>query len=129
MVVSNLGSVINSEYSDHSPVITCDGKTLYFTSKRPNPINMHDEEKIYVVTKNDNGEWSSPKMLPEPINTRGRNESVVSVSSDGKQLYFFRSGSALQGNLFVSERNDNGSWGKPTQLNSIINTKYPKEAE
>ena len=120
----NLGSVINSEYSDHSPIITCDGQTLYFTSKRPNILNSEEDEKIYVAHKKDNGEWSSPEMLPAPINTKGKNESVVSVSSDGNQLYFFRSGSALQGGLFVSEKTDNGAWGKPKQLNSDINTKY-----
>jgi len=120
----NVGSVINSEYSDHSPIITCDGQTLYFTSKRPNILNSEEDEKIYVAHKKDNGEWSTPDMLPAPINSKGKNESVVSVSSDGNQLYFFRSGSALQGSLFVSEKKDNGAWGKPKQLNSDINTKY-----
>ncbi|MBR5984631.1 MAG: PD40 domain-containing protein [Bacteroidales bacterium] len=122
--VTNLGDVINTEYSEHSPVITCDGNTLYFTSKRPNSINSTDDEKIYVTNKKSNGEWSSPEMLPSPINTKGNNESVVSISADGKQLYFFRSGSSLQGNLYVSEMNDNGSWGKPKHLSSDINTKY-----
>jgi len=28
--VTNIGDAINTEYSDHSPVITCDGNTLYF---------------------------------------------------------------------------------------------------
>ena len=121
--VTNIGDVINTEYSDHSPVITCDGNTLYFTSKRPNSLNSRDDEKIYVSRKN-NGEWTSPELLPSPINTKGNNESVVSVSSDGKQLYFFRSGSSLQGNLYVCEMDDNGSWGKPKHLSSAINTKY-----
>lgn len=124
ITVKNLGDVINSEYSDHSPVISCDGKTLYFTSKRPNSINSTDDEKIYVSTKNNNGEWSAPSMLPSPINTKGNNESVVAVSQDGNQLFFFRSGSSLQGNLYVTEKSDNGSWGKPKQLSSDINSKY-----
>ncbi len=122
--VTNMGDVINTEYSDHSPVITCDGNTLYFTSKRPNSLNSRDDEKIYVSKRKNNGEWSSPELLPSPINTKGNNESVVSISPDGKQLYFFRSGSSLQGNLYVSEMNDNGSWGKPKHLSSDINTKY-----
>ena len=122
--VTNLGDAINTEYSDHSPVITCDGNTLYFTSKRPNSINSTDDEKIYVTHKKNNGEWSSPELLPSPINSKGNNESVVSISADGKQLFFFRSGSSLQGNLYVSEMGDNGSWGKPKHLSANINTKY-----
>ena len=122
--ITNVGDVVNSEYSDHSPVISCDGKTLYFTSKRPTASKEVDEENIYVTTKNDKGEWSSPSMLPHPINTKGNNESVVALSLDGNQLYFFRSGSSLQGNLYVSEKTKSGAWGKPKQLNSDINTKY-----
>ncbi len=121
--VINIGETVNSEYSDHSPSIVCDGTVLYFTSKRPSSMCKYGCEKIYVTRKTENG-WSSPEMLPHPINTSDNNESVVSVTGDGKQLYFFRSGSGMQGNLYVSELNDNGKWGKPHALSSEINTKY-----
>ena len=122
--IRNLGDVVNSSSSDHSPVITCDGKTLYFTSKRLSELNESTDEKIYVTRKNDDGEWSSPELLPAPINTKGKNESAVSISPDGKRLYFFRSGSSLQGNLYYSDLGSDGTWGKPKHLNSDINTKY-----
>lgn len=124
VIVNNLGDVVNSIYSDHSPIITCDGNKLYFTSKRPNSINDNDYEKIYVTEKNSNGEWSTPELLPSSINTKAKNESVVALSSDGKMLYFFRSGSGLQGNLYVTEMDDKGEWGKPQPMAEIINSKY-----
>ena len=124
MEVENVGDVVNSVYSDHSPIISCDGRTLYFTSKRPNSLGSEGYENIYVTTKDNNGKWSAPEMLPVGINTKGNNESVVALSPDGKELYFFRSGTSLQGNLFVVNKTRNGSWGKPSNLSAMINTKY-----
>ena len=124
MEVENIGDVVNSEYSDHSPIISCDGRTLYFTSKRPNSLGSEGYENIYVTTKDDDGKWRAPEMLPVGINTKGSNESVVALSPDGKELYFFRSGTSLQGNLYVVEKGRNGSWGKPSNLSATINTKY-----
>ena len=124
MEVENIGDVVNSVYSDHSPIISCDGRTLYFTSKRPNSLGSEGFENIYVTTKDDNGKWREPEMLPAGINTKGSNESVVALSPDGKELYFFRSGSSLQGNLYVVEKGRNGSWGKPSNLSASINSKY-----
>lgn len=124
MEVENLGDVVNSEYSDHSPIISCDGDVLYFTSKRPNVLGSDGYECIYVTTKDSNGKWTAPELLPAGINTKGNNESVVALSSDGNQLYFFRSGTSLQGNMYVVEKGRNGAWGKPSSLPATINTKY-----
>ena len=121
--VVNLGDEVNSEYTDHSPIIVCGGDKLYFTSKRPNSMNSEGDEKIYVTTKRGDS-WSAPELLPAPINSKGNNESVVYVTPDGSQIFFFRSGSAMQGNLFVSKLDDNGKWGKPQALGFDINSKY-----
>lgn len=121
---TNVGSVINSKYSDHSPVVVCDGETLYFTSKRPNSISKKDGlEKIYV-SKKENGKWGEPEILPSPVNTAIGNESVISVTKDGKKIYFYRSKPNEEGSLFVSELSDDGAWGTPELLEFGINTKY-----
>lgn len=121
--VLNLGDAVNSEYTDHSPIILCNGDKLFFTSKRPNTMNSEGDEKIYVTTKKGDS-WSAPELLPSPINSKGNNESVVYVTPDGDQIYFFRSGSANQGNLYVSTLDEHGNWGKPQALGFDINTKY-----
>jgi len=38
----NLGAVVNSKYSEIAPIVSADGKTLYFTSDRPSGFGGQD---------------------------------------------------------------------------------------
>lgn len=68
-VITNLGSGVNSEYIDHSPLLSKDGKTLFFTTRRP---ATPDErildggeffEKVFISTQQANGDWSRARPL------------------------------------------------------------------
>ena len=83
---------INSSYDDFSPTVTADGKTMYFTSRRPST-----NTKIYAETK-DYGDdifystlsptgWSKPLSLPSPIDTKD-DEGAVSISADGQTVFY-----------------------------------------
>ena len=62
------------------------------------------------------------------INTRWR-ETHASISADGRYLYFTsdRSGGSGGLDIYVSEKNDNGTWGKAENLGSTINTVRDEE--
>ena len=54
---------VNTKYHESTPVITKDGKTMYFT--RSNSTPLYDEQKnaivhlkIYRATKNEKGKWA-----------------------------------------------------------------------
>ena len=54
----NLGSAINSTFSDQQPAISKDGLSLYFTSNRPGGVGSFD---MYVSQRASVYEpWSSP---------------------------------------------------------------------
>src|SRR5690606_15057512 len=62
--VINLGDAVNSPYPDYGPLITADGSTLLFTSRRPGGMNEKPNkatreyfEDIYTVSKQGDG-WS-----------------------------------------------------------------------
>ena len=115
--VKNMGSAINSEYSDHSPVADDNSNMLYFTSKRPRdgePQENRDED-IFVSLRKDN-EWQEPKRLGKPVNTNYNNESVVGVSEDGKEIIFFQSNLDYTSAVFSSKDRGNGNWAKPKLL-------------
>jgi outer membrane protein OmpA-like peptidoglycan-associated protein len=58
---------INTDgYDEDFPYITDDGKTLYFSSNRPESIGGYD---VFVSTKATNGNWSQPQNMGFPINT------------------------------------------------------------
>ena len=66
----------------------------------------------------------TPKVLSENINTLN-NEYFPSLTADGEKLYFTRhikSGGVSQEDIFVSEKDSNGEWGKSFSVSNNINT-------
>jgi outer membrane protein OmpA-like peptidoglycan-associated protein len=62
----NLGKPINSLYSEETPYLTEDGKTLYFSSMSHATMGGFD---IFYSTRLPNGNWSYPANLGFPIST------------------------------------------------------------
>ena len=123
--VQNLGAIVNSEYSDHSPVLTADESMLLFTSRRPyknHEMEADDQydENIYMSRKLETGTWSAPEPLNDKINTT-EHEATVSLSYDGSELYIYREDD--NGTLLLSKFNGD-DWTEPVPLNENINTKY-----
>ncbi|MFH0893220.1 MAG: OmpA family protein [Bacteroidota bacterium] len=125
--VDNLGENVNTLYKEHSPVISADGKTLYFTSRRVGTTgNVKDytgnfNEDIYMSTFDETtGKWSVAVNIGAPVNTKG-NEATCGLSYDGKQILLYK-GDQREGDLYVSSINK-GTWSAPKKLSDAINTK------
>ncbi len=114
-------SQVNTSDRETSMSITGDGKKLYFVSDRDD--NSMGGKDIYVEEKDANGKWSKPRNLGPPINT-SENEEAVSISKDGKTLYFSSKGHPGMGgyDIFMSALGDNGKWSKPVNMGYPINT-------
>lgn len=123
--VRNLGGGINSSASDHGPLISADGSTLYFTSRRPSPTNNKINkstgeyfEEVYVVKHADEG-WGAPLPLPPPLNSPA-NDASVGLSADGSALMIYRDNGGA-GDLYESQRNAAG-WNEPKPFDAPINS-------
>lgn len=113
---------INSSYDEHSPMLSPDGKTLYFT-RAGHPANVGgvlDKGDIWFSTKSGDS-WSQPVHAGADINHPGLN-GVVGFSTDGQRMYllnFFdpegRGISKQKNGLSVSTMNS-GKWGQPQKL-------------
>lgn len=105
---------LNTPYKETQPSIAYDGRTLFFSSDRPNGKGGLD---IYVSRMNNKGEWSVPQNLGSTVNTK-RNEESPFIHADNQSLYFSSDGHAQLGggDLFMAQL---GS-GKPA-----INLGYP----
>lgn len=82
----NAGSEINSSYAEIYPCIHSSGR-LYFSSDRPparpgpfGGLNIYHSSLI-------NGEWTTPLMLGEPVNSQGDDFAFVAYP-DGQSGYF-----------------------------------------
>ncbi len=132
--VDRLGENINSEYDDKAPMVSADGKTLIFTSRRPGKSSALDKEgdgkyfeDIYLshwdTIKKD---WSDAELIPGSINTEGH-DACTSISPDGKQIFIYKNdidGESRGGDIYVSKISSSGKWGAAKSMGKPINTTF-----
>lgn len=123
--VRNMGRPVNSVHADYGPLITADGRTLLFTSRRPggasdkvNKATKEHFEDIYTSSRQQ-GKWSEAALMAAPVNTGG-NDASVGLFNDGGTMVIYRD---LQGSgdLFESRRTS-GTWGEPVPFGPNVNS-------
>jgi len=82
--IENLGNVVNTKLDEISVFLHPDGRTLYFSSEGHNSMGGYD---IFSTTLQENGTWSKPENIGNPINTPN-NEVFFVISGNGKHGYF-----------------------------------------
>ena len=109
----------SDQYSTEHPVLSKDGKKLYFSSDMPGSVGSFD---IYVVDINLDGTYGAPQNMGKTINTIHR-EQFPFISDDGTILYFSSDGHQGMGGLdiFMSKSYD-GVFAKPLNLGETINS-------
>ncbi|HEX8547463.1 MAG TPA: OmpA family protein [Cytophagaceae bacterium] len=122
--VEHVGAKVNSPYSEKYPLITSDGKVIYFSSGRPHtkggqldPTSKQYYDDIYFSV-NTNGEWSPAKQIDTTVNTSGHDEPLA-ISFDGYKM--FVQNSDAEGDILWTEKKDN-IWSKPLEMTDKINT-------
>jgi len=115
----NMGRNVNSPAWDSEPSISADGKTVYFSSRRPGGLGKED---IWVTRRDENGEWTPAVNLGSPVNTKGREVSPF-IHADGKTLYFSSDELIGLGGFDIFFTKDSaGSFPEPQNLGYPINT-------
>ncbi len=123
--VERLPGTINTEYDEIFPIISPDGKTLYFDRKN-HPDNFKDPTVFKETGKiNDDiwyaelvgGEWQQAVHMSAPLNNVHHNY-VCSVTPDGNTLLvgnvYLKDGTAA-GGVSMSHRTPDG-WSFPEKL-------------
>ncbi len=116
--IDNLGSGINSEYDDYSPILSFDGQTMYFTSRRPegrNPKRDKVDQKYFenVFVSRKTGEtWRRAQPIEGRINSKSHS-ATAGISPNGRSLYIYQGDKG--GDIFESEYKNN-KWSRPSRL-------------
>lgn len=135
MTVTRLEPTVNSQYIELGPIMSPDGKTLYF-SRRNDPANVggkDDLEDIWISKWDTiHHKWMQATNAGAPLNNKYPN-FINSISPDGNTVLLGNSyspeGSFIDDGVSVSHRTDNG-WSDPEQLdidddyNDNSNTDY-----
>lgn len=83
----NLGKLINTPYTERTPFLHPDGKTLYFSSDGHPGLGKSDVFKSVRLNDSSWTEWGEPMNLGKEINTP-QEDWGYKISTDGKQAYF-----------------------------------------
>lgn len=122
IIIERLSDNVNSEYKEYKPLLSPDGKVLYFSRKNhpENTGGVEDEEDIWYSEKHpETGEWMKAQNMGSLLNNEGPN-FVSSITPDGKSVVLLL-GNTYMGNgkmaagVSVSTR-QNGEWTKPKKL-------------
>jgi OOP family OmpA-OmpF porin len=120
MVVKRLGPNVNSAYTEMGPLVSPDGKTLYF-SRRGDPSDQagkKDMEDIWFSKWDETTKsWGPAKNIGPPLNNDDPN-FINSISPDGNTILLGNSylpDGTMEDGVSISQKTDTG-WGTPRRL-------------
>ena len=130
-----LSANVNSQYIEHSPIISPDGKRLYF-SRRYHPDNVggaDDQEDIWVSELDEEtGEWKPARNIGPPLNTQGPNFISSITVIDGEEVLILgnkygKKGRMYTGSSMATRKGD--EYSKPVSLDIENEYNYSPKAD
>jgi outer membrane protein OmpA-like peptidoglycan-associated protein/tetratricopeptide (TPR) repeat protein len=123
--IDNLGPNINSNSDDYSEILTADGKTIYFASRReiPKSGKRHPDTKFdenIFVSQLNHDSWEPATSEGKELNTKYC-EAPLYINSTNNMLYIY-AGYSNNGDIKVS-LNKKGIWKTPKPVPYGINTR------
>jgi OmpA-OmpF porin, OOP family len=124
IVIEALDKNVNSEYSEFNPLLSPDGKTLYF-SRKNHPDNIggsNDREDIWYSELDSSGHWELAKNMGPQFNNNGPNfiNAIQAVTPDGRSAVMLLGNQYLGNNKMRAgvsiSSNVGGQWSKPIPL-------------
>lgn len=130
VIIDNLGTNINSEFDDYGSILSVDGSSMVFTSRRGvkgDRINLIDNKYFEdIYTSNFvNGKWEEAVNIGKPVNSDW-NDAVVDLSKDGQKLIFYR-GRERGGDLYTATLKGD-KWKNIHDLTHKLNRKKSQES-
>src|SRR5258706_3767917 len=124
LVVEQLDKNVNSDYNELNPLLSPDGKTLYF-SRRNHPENVggvNDKEDIWYSELGQDGKWTLARNMGRQFNNEYPNfvNAVSSATPDGKSVLLLLGNRYEEKGKMVAgvsvSNNIGGSWTDPKPL-------------
>ncbi len=126
LVKENLGTSINSKFNEICPVVSPDGKSLYFTRwKHPDNLGAMKNQDIWVAQLGEKNKWEKATLFPAPINNE-ENNAVCGISPNGKTMLLnnvYGKDGQMEKGVSLSFKLRTGDWSfpKPIRIQNFKN--------
>lgn len=107
--LDSISDKINTVGHEYAPVLTADGKTIYFCG-RSREGNIGGED--IFVSKFRDGEWQKPSLL-RAINSPYAHEAPLAISADGNRMLLY-----AKADIYFSDKITSG-WSLPRPFPSV----------
>lgn len=135
VATEKLSENVNSQYIEHSPIISPDGKRLYF-SRRYHPDNIggpDDSEDIWVSDLDEEtGTWKPAVNLGPPLNTEGPNFISSITIVEGEEVLILGNRYGKKGRMFTGvsiSKRVGDSFQEPTSIEIANEYNYSPKAD
>lgn len=133
VTLENLGRKVNGSFSEYAPVLSGDGKILYFSTWKSSDIvvqgDANDEagfSRIFMTERkvDDEGKVTYGKVsaLDKEVNRPGLHTANPALSADGRRLLYNRirmaSNGIAEAKIYVSDVEDDG-WKSGNPISGI----------
>ena len=115
--IQNLGEMVNSEGAELCPVISPDGKTLYFTRMYHKENFDYEAQDIWYAEFADNGKLGQAVNIGKPMNN-AYNNSLTSITPDGQTallLNAYLPNGEMDVGISMARRGAEG-WSRPSPV-------------
>lgn len=135
ILIEALDNNVNSEYKELNPLLSPDGKTLYF-SRQNHPGNIggiNDKEDIWYSELDSTGRWQLARNM-DVLNNQGPNfvNTIQAVTPDGKSAIMLLGNQYLDNGKMLAgvsiSSNVGGSWSRPVALKIANDYNYAEKA-
>lgn len=111
----NLGKEVNTSYHEGAPVVSADGKTLYFfVHNHPeNTYGKDGSQDIWFSEMGEDGTWGKAQHLGKPLNDHKANQVFTVLPN---QTLFIRGGSSKNKDGFSFTQKVGNDWSKPEDI-------------
>ena len=122
----NMTKIINTPFEEYNPMISADGKTLAFTSRRKGNMGGFIPElgvytaDLFSSTWRDTI-WTKARSLGATVNSDW-DEETVGMTHDGNQLILYFDNMEYFGDLGISMAKGR-NWQKPIMMSPTVNGK------
>jgi len=116
--LENLGKTVNTEFNEIAPIISPDGKTVYFSRiSHPQNTNGTKGSQDIWFSELKNEQWTAARRLPSPLNKEQYN-SLYSITPDGNTLLLkgaYKNGIYETRGFSLSKKTARG-WSAPNKI-------------
>lgn len=122
----SMGFNVNSEYNEHYSFIPANESFVIFNTNRPEKSAYKEENGEYknsiYLSEVIDGEYQKAYLIGAPICKGNTAEEVIGLSANGRTLLLLVKDSKGSGNIYITEKDENGLFKKPVMLDKNINS-------